>query len=77
MVILPNSVRYIGNQAFAVNQIKAITIGSGVLMQSDSFPLYFADFYEKGGKQGGTYIWSTSSGRWVLAKSDDSVYIVE
>jgi len=77
MIALPNSVRYVGHQAFGINQIQAVTLGSGVTVESDSFPRRFAEFYDKGGRVGGTYLYIPSSGAWTLAKSDDNVYIVK
>jgi hypothetical protein len=74
-VIIPESVRTIGNQAFAGNQIQGLVIGSGVLVQLDSFLNNFSDFYNLNGRQAGTYVWD--DGRWEYVAPDGVRSITE
>jgi hypothetical protein len=67
-LVIPNSVRYIGQQAFVGSQIRGVTIGSGVILQSDSILNNFGDFYTINGKQSGTYSWN--DGRWEYIAPD-------
>jgi len=58
-VIIPESVIFIGNMAFADNQISSISIGSNVYIANNAFDgsgnFSFAGFYNSQGRKAGTY----------------------
>jgi len=58
-VIIPESVIFIGNMAFADNQISSVSIGSNVYVANNAFDgsgnFSFAGFYNSQGRKAGTY----------------------
>jgi len=58
-VIIPESVIFIGNMAFADNQISSVSIGANVYVANNAFDgsgnFSFAGFYNSQGRKAGTY----------------------
>jgi formylglycine-generating enzyme required for sulfatase activity len=68
-VVIPESVIFIGNFAFAENQIGSVSIGANVYIANNAFDnagynSFSAGFYNSQGRRAGTY---SNSWRWVSA----------
>jgi len=68
-VVIPESVIFIGNFAFAENQIGSVSLGSNVYIANNAFDnagynSFSAGFYNSQGRRAGTY---SNSWRWVSA----------
>jgi len=68
-VVIPESVIFIGNLAFANNQIGSVSIGANVYIANNAFEntgynSFSAGFYNSQGRRAGTY---SNSWRWVSA----------
>jgi hypothetical protein len=72
-IIIPDSVRFIGYQAFSGSQLRSITIGSGVIVQADSFLADFAYYYNLYGQKAGTYLYTNR--QWSFTNLEDVRYV--
>jgi hypothetical protein len=74
-LIIPSSVTAIEANAFDENQIISITIPKDIDAVSNSFNNNFVDYYDRGGRTAGIYIYD--NGRWSMYNNTDEMLETE